>query len=97
MSVIGFDTLWRRFQVPDLFGERLEMTQASFDMVRDRPWLGFGLGAWPRVYPAYAPTDDGLFANQAHDDWAQWAAEGGIPFLLLMLAIGGWSVAAAPR
>jgi O-antigen ligase len=97
VSVIGFDTLWKRFQVPDPFGERLEMTQASFDMVRDRPWLGFGLGAWPRVYPAYARTDDGLFANQAHDDWAQWAAEGGIPFLLLMLAIAGWAVAAAPR
>lgn len=97
VSVIGFDTLWKRFQIPDPYGERLEMTQASFDMLRDRPWLGFGLGAWPRVYPAYARTDDGLFANQAHDDWAQWAAEGGVPFLLLMLAIGGWSVAAAPR
>jgi len=97
VSVIGFDTLWRRFQVPDPFGDRLEMTQASLDMVRDRPWMGFGLGAWPRVYPAFARTDDGLFANQAHDDWAQWAAEGGIPFLLLMLTIAGWSVAAAPR
>src|ERR1017187_5811652 len=28
----------------------------------------------------------GLFLNQAHNDWAQWAAEGGLPFMLLLAA-----------
>jgi O-antigen ligase len=60
-------------------------------MVKDRPLLGFGLGTWSIVYPGYAPIDDGLFANQAHDDWAQWAAEGGLPFFALMLAVAIWS------
>jgi hypothetical protein len=30
--------------------------------------------------------------NQAHNDWVQWADEGGLPFLILMLAIAAWSV-----
>jgi O-antigen ligase len=54
-------------------------------MVHDRPLTGFGLGAWSSAYPAYARYDDGTFVNQAHNDWAQWSAEGGVPFFLLML------------
>jgi O-antigen ligase len=60
-------------------------------MVEDRPLLGFGLGTWSTVYPGYATSDDGLFINQAHDDWAQWAAEGGLPFACLMLAVAVWA------
>ena len=52
-------------------------------MIRDRPWTGFGLGTWPIVYPRYASFDPGVFLNQAHNDWLQWAAEGGLPFVLL--------------
>jgi O-antigen ligase len=60
-------------------------------MIRDRPLLGFGLGTWPAVYPGYALFDEGLYVNQAHDDWAQWGAEGGLPFVAIMLAIAAWS------
>jgi O-antigen ligase len=66
-------------------------------MIRDRPALGFGLGTWSTAYPAYALRDNGLLANQAHNDWAQWAVEGGLPFLLLILAIAGRSVRPAFR
>jgi O-antigen ligase len=66
-------------------------------MIQDRPVTGFGLGAWSGAYPGYALYDDGLFVNQAHNDWAQWAAEGGIPFLLMMIAIFGLSVRPALR
>jgi O-antigen ligase len=55
--------------------------------------MGFGLGTWATVYPAYAHYDDGTFVNQAHNDWVQWTAEGGIPMLLAML----WVAAAAVR
>ena len=54
--------------------------------------MGFGLGTWPTAYPAHAYYDDGLFANQAHNDWAQWTAEGGLPFFFLMLSIAIWSL-----
>jgi hypothetical protein len=33
------------------------------------------------VFPYYARYDDGLFANQAHSDWAQAADEAGLPGL----------------
>jgi len=43
--------------------------------------MGTGLGTWSRIYPRYAGMDTGLAMNQAHNDWAQWAAEGGLPFV----------------
>jgi len=71
----------------------------QLDQVTDalRPLTGFGLGTWSEVYPGYARFDDGLFANQAHNDWAQWAAEGGVPFLLLMLGVAGGAIRPAFR
>jgi O-antigen ligase len=54
-------------------------------MTADRPWMGAGLGTWSTVYPKYAHIDTGEFMNQAHNDWVQWAAEGGVPFVLLMI------------
>src|SRR5581483_5024607 len=42
------------------------------------------------AYPGYARFDDGKFANQAHNDWIQWAVEGGIPLLALMIWLAVW-------
>ena len=42
-----------------------------------------------RLSPHYAIVDIGAYANQAHNDWLQWTAEGGIPFGLLTLC-GAW-------
>jgi O-antigen ligase len=63
------------------------MYLSSLQMIRDRPWTGFGLGTWPTAYPRYALYDDGTFVNQAHNDWAQWTVEGGIPFLVLLVIL----------
>jgi O-antigen ligase len=86
-AVVGWDTLWKRLLQPDPLALRREMFQSSVDMVRGRPLFGFGLGTWSTAYPAYARFDNGTFVNQAHNDWVQWAAEGGVPFLGLMLAV----------
>jgi len=59
--------------------------------------MGFGLGNWPHVYPRYALYDDGLYVTHAHNDWAEWAAEGGVPFLLIMAALAGLTVRSALR
>jgi hypothetical protein len=59
--------------------------------------MGFGLGAWPNVYPQYARYDDGLYVTQAHNDWAQWAAEGGLPFLLVMATMAAITLPGAAR
>jgi len=91
-GIVGWRALSERLRLPDPFTGRREMLRSSLDMIRERPGMGFGLGTWPTAYPAFAYSDDGLFANQAHNDWAQWAAEGGLPFFFLMLSVAAWSV-----
>lgn len=85
VGVVGWEKIWQRLQEPHPYALRANLVRSSLAMVRDRPLTGFGLGAWSSAYPAYARYDDGTFVNQAHNDWAQWAAEGGVPFFLLML------------
>jgi O-antigen ligase len=87
IAVAGWETTWRRLQEPNPYSLRADLLRSSVDMARDRPLAGFGLGTWSTAYPAYARFDDGSFVNQAHNDWVQWAAEGGLPFLVLMAAI----------
>jgi hypothetical protein len=69
--------------------------RTSIEMARDHLLSGTGLGTWSRSYPRYAGLDLGLAMNQAHNDWAQWAAEGGLPFLacLLVFAALSWKPA----
>jgi uncharacterized membrane protein YidH (DUF202 family) len=92
--VVGWDVLWQRFKEPDPWRGRREMLQAAWAMVRDRPWSGFGLGNWAVVYPAYAVWDPGLglYVNHAHNEWAEWAVEGGLPMLAAMLSLGLWAI-----
>lgn len=87
VAVAGWQTIWDRLQEPNPYGVRADLNRSSLDMVRERPLTGFGLGTWSSVYPKYARYDDGTFVNQAHDDWAQWAVEGGVPLFLAMLAV----------
>ncbi len=83
----GPDYLVKRFQEKDPYSVRREFLYSSVRMFRDRPVMGFGLGNWSTAYPAYALFDDGLYANQAHNDWAQWAVEGGVLLVAVMLGI----------
>lgn len=96
-AIVGWQALWQRFQQPDPYAGRRELVLSSLAMLHDRPVLGVGLGNWPRAYPRYALFDDGTFVNQAHNDWAQWAAEGGVPFFLIMLALVVMAFPAAVR
>ncbi|MGJ5813898.1 O-antigen ligase family protein [Paludibaculum fermentans] len=73
---------------------RLPIWKSTLAMIRERPATGFGLGSFPNAYPAYADMDVGLIVNTAHQDWLQWAAEGGVPMVLAMLGFTGM---AAPR
>jgi O-antigen ligase len=96
-GVVGWEPLWKRLQEPHPYSLRKDLVLSSIAMVRDRALTGFGLGTWPEAYPGYARFDDGTYVNQAHNDWLQWTAEGGLLFLALMLAIAGWSVGPAVR
>jgi O-antigen ligase len=76
---------------------RREFAVSSLHMIAAHPWSGVGLGAWPTAYPRYAILDFGTFANQAHSDWLQWTAEGGIPFGMALATLFFWCVLPAFR
>ena len=84
--VVGWEHVWLRFQQQDPYVVRREFLVAAVDMARQRPLTGFGLDTFPAVYQRYAIKDFPFYANHTHNDWAEFAADGGIPFLLLVLA-----------
>jgi len=90
-GVVGWSAVLERFQSKDLFAFRREFLISTLRMIHDRPWLGFGLGSWPWVYPRYAIIDPVAVANHAHDDWVEWVSEGGILFgaLVALIALRG--------
>jgi len=93
--VVSPEAVWARFQIGDAM--RPELDAASLRMITAHPLVGVGLGAWPTVYPHYAAVDFGVFVNQAHCDWLEWTAEGGIPFGIMMAGLFAWTVRAAFR
>jgi O-antigen ligase len=96
-AIAGWEVVWRRFQEPHPYSMRQDLLRSSLAMIRERPLTGFGLGAWSSAYPRFALYDDGMFVNQAHNDWVQWAAEGGVPFFLVMLSVAVLAVRPALR
>ena len=90
--VVGWQVTLDKFREPEPYRVRTELLRSSLAMVAEKPLTGFGLGTWPVVYPAYARFDNGLAANHAHNDWAEWAAEGGVPFVGLMALLALWSI-----
>jgi O-antigen ligase len=88
--VAGTDKILQRLEEPDAYAFRRRVLDSTLRMIPAHRWVGSGLGTWPSEYPAFATYDDGTFVNEAHNDWAQWASEGGIPFALLLAALTLW-------
>lgn len=76
---------------------RLVQYLNTLRMVRDSPMLGVGPGNWMIYYPRYASPGDPSFEPRAsvpvnrlpHGDWIGFAAERGLPALVLLGATGG--------
>ncbi len=83
-SVVGWQRIWERFQQNDRYEGRFEFMLSAVDMAKHRPLMGYGLGTFPEVYQQHALKDFPFYANHAHNDWAEFAADGGVPFLLLV-------------
>jgi O-antigen ligase len=86
-AIFGGDALYERLHLQDPYSGRRELAQSSVEMIESRPLTGWGLGTWTQVYPAHAKMDIGLFANAAHNDWLQWAADGGLPYLAMLAVL----------
>jgi hypothetical protein len=82
---VGWERIYERFQENDPYLVRKEFMFAAADMAVHRPLIGYGLGTFPEVYQRYAIKDFPFYANHTHNDWAEFAADGGFPFLLLVL------------
>ncbi len=95
--VVGWDRVWLRFHQQDPYLIRREYLIAAVDMAKQRPLMGYGLDTFPAVYQRYAIRDFPFYANHAHNDWAEFAADGGIPFLLLVLIPFAAAIPAAFR
>jgi hypothetical protein len=75
----GWDLLWSRLAGLDpLLDYRWPILASTVEIIRSHLFTGTGLGTWPSVYPQFATFDIGVFVNQAHCDWLQWAADGGL-------------------
>ena len=93
----GVDRIVAKLQQNDQLAVRRDINKSSLAMIRERPFTGWGLNTYVPVYRMFARYDDSTFVNRAHNDWLQWAAEGGIFFAGLMLAIFVWSIRPAYR
>ena len=91
-AVVGWDSVWTRLWAPDPLVIRRELAVSTLHMATGHPWFGSGLGAWATVYPQFAIIDVGAFANQAHNDWLQWTAEGGFPLGIVLATLFFWSL-----
>jgi O-Antigen ligase len=95
--IVGFETVSERFYSEAMTLGRLQFAISTLHLIAVHPWIGWGLGCWPAVYPAFATFDPGAIVNQAHCDWLQWTAEGGLPIGLAMLSLAVWSFRPAIR
>jgi O-antigen ligase len=95
--IAGTDQIKARFADKNPYEVRRELLDSTLKLIAERPWFGYGLGTWRAVYPRAATFDLALLANEAHNDWAQWTSDGGIPFLLLMATLVIWVAKRAIR
>jgi O-antigen ligase len=88
----GSDMVFARFAASSgAFAERLEAWQNTVAIARDFPFFGVGLGSYARAMLMYQTGDRLLMYAQAHNDYLQLAADGGllvvVPALLVLVTV----------
>ena len=66
---------------------RVNVARAAGDMIKDRPFLGFGPGTFAYSFLQYQPSGISGWYNQAHNDFVQSAAETGLISTLVIIWI----------
>jgi O-antigen ligase len=86
----GAQNLVGRFSEANPLAYRDAIYRSTLDMVASRPLEGYGLGTFALVYPRFAESDFGYRIEHAHNDWLEWASEGGLGFtaIWVWLVIG---------
>ena len=86
LAVIGLEGtsgLSNRFEEADPLQARAAVLHSAVEMIHQHPFVGYGLGAFPIVYPQFAHVETQGYVNHVHNDYLELAAEGGIVALLL--------------
>ncbi|AGY91813.1 hypothetical protein SPICUR_04145 [Spiribacter curvatus] len=60
---------------------------ATWELIREAPWLGIGPDVFWLAYAAIRPAGDGSAGLYTHNDYLQFWAERGLPGPILLLAI----------
>jgi O-antigen ligase len=70
-------------------GTRLDIDRDTLKMFPQKPLIGWGLGAFPEVYPRYRSFYTNLYINEAHNDYLQLLVEmGALGFLTMLWFVG---------
>jgi O-antigen ligase len=85
-------SMFTRLSNDPSFADRFVNYRASLDMVRDHPIAGIGLENYGLLYPRYRPVEPETMPadtvpTMVHNGYLQTAVTGGIPALLLYLAL----------
>lgn len=76
----------------DITNNRIEVWAATAEMIKDRPWLGTGIGTYFLYFQEYRRPTDRDGATLAHNDPMQFWAELGILGPLLFYAFAGAAI-----
>jgi hypothetical protein len=68
---------------------RATMLSVAWQIFLDHPWTGVGVACFRLLYAVMRPaTEQETLGAFAHDDYAQFLAEGGVPLLFALLVLG---------
>ncbi len=73
-------------------GSRMEIWKPTLEITRDYLPLGTGLGSFRQVYAMHQDPDQvtSTYSIHAHNDYAQWAMETGLPGILVLILFLAW-------
>ncbi|MBP8257879.1 MAG: O-antigen ligase family protein [Opitutaceae bacterium] len=81
----------------DMHGPRRSaLYRDTLQMAADKPWFGWGLESYERIFPVYNSTPRGpadqlpIYYQEAHSDWLQSLAEIGLVGTVLLLLSAAW-------
>ena len=73
----------------EIFGRtgRPAVWRDALGLVSARPLLGYGYGTFESAFPSVQSGEIDLRFDHAHNDWLEWATEGGLPLLAAAVAL----------